>query len=539
MLIVLYKKIVYKLTSSIYIKLLFSIVIISIITIISYGLIRIEIEAQTINNEIENKIKLLRVYSSRQFSNPVWHFNKPGIQSTAETFLKDEEVGLIRVTTVNGEVLIDQSKLGEEYLGDKLIYINEAIYSEEGEYIAIVTLGYTIYFRNKQLQREIIGFLVSILALVVIQTIFVTFFTRRISRPIIELNNSAKAIAVGNLDQAILTDANDELGELSKSFNHMVQELKLMIKERDSAFDEVAKANEDLESKVEERTTELYAMNQELTAVNDELIDSNSQLHDALKNLENTQQQLARTEKLASLTFLIAGVAHEINTPLGICVTANTYNIMNTENLINNKNLEIAGTDLYNKWAKEISESNEMIQRGLEKATQLIENLKNLTKFEINDEENKFSVITAINKAVAEFEIQHKIIPNIFVKGEETIEIKGSISSFIQIIISLLNNSLIHGFANPENGTINISVKDLETKIQITYKDNGKGIEKKYLANIFEPFFTTNRGRGSVGLGLFTVHEIVTLQFSGTVDCLSKSENGVLFTIELPVNHNL
>lgn len=540
MLNTLYKKIVYKLTNSIYRKLLFSILTVSIITTTAYGLIRIEIQAKTINNEIENKIKLLRVYSSRQFSNPVWHFNKPGIRTTAESFLKDEEVGLVRVTTVNGELLIDQSKLGSEYSVDKLIYINEAIYSEEGEYIAIVTLGYSIYFRNKQLQREIIAFVASITVLIVIQAIILTFLAKRISQPIVELNQRTKSIAKGDLEQLISSNANDELGELSRAFNHMVTKLNQMIKERDDAFDEVAKTNALLELKVEERTTELYAMNQELIAVNDELLDSNQQLQITLEDLKHTQHKLARTEKLASLTFLIAGVAHEINTPLGICVTANTYNIMNTSNLIEKQKLNNSdiGMDVYSNWLKESLESSEMVQRGLEKATQLIESLKNLTQFEISDKENRFSIIHAINKAVAEFETKHKFIPSVFIEGDENIEISGSISSFIQIFTSLLNNSFTHGFEIAENGVIDISIEDLETKVKIIYKDNGKGIEDKYLTTIFEPFFTTNRAGGSVGLGLFTVQEIITLQFNGTISCLSGAGQGALFIIEIPIDIN-
>lgn len=225
-------------------KLLFFIISVSTLTLVSYGFIRTQLQINNLNKEIEDKIKLLKTYTSMQFANPVWHFNTTGIESTAQAFLKDKEISSIKIVSKNADILFQKNKSGIEYTNKNILYFNEAIYSEDHEIIGYVTLGYSTYFRNLMLSQEKFAFLISILFFILMQSGILIFLTKQFSKPIINLNESTKAIASGNLDKLIPVTTNDELGELSYSFNFMILQLKKMIQERQEAFDKLENANQ-------------------------------------------------------------------------------------------------------------------------------------------------------------------------------------------------------------------------------------------------------------------------------------------------------
>lgn len=117
---------------------------------------------------------------------------------------------------------------------------------------------------------------------------------------------------------------------------------------------------------------------------------------------------------------------------------------------------------------------------------------------------------------------------------DNKLEINSYPGAYSQVITNLLLNSLVHGFDEKQEGKINIKTFDKNGELAIEYKDNGKGIAKENLQKIFDPFFTTNKNTGT-GLGLHIVYNLVTQKLNGKIDCESKSGEGVVFTMQIPV----
>ena len=287
----------------------------------------------------------------------------------------------------------------------------------------------------------------------------------------------------------------------------MIEKLDFMIMQRDNALKELEENNLYLESKVRERT----------------------------QNLEKMQKKLVRSEKLASLSVLIAGVSHEINTPIGTCITANDYIETNIKKLEEQLSLSYCkNAEECKLYIKPILEANQIIQKSLDKSYRLIENLKLIANVRDIKDGEIFYIKEALDSIISDMKILQKSV-NLTIKSSENIKLKGSVSSFIQIINAFINNSIIHGFDSRDKGEIIIDFYKKNNFIIVEYSDDGKGIAKQDLENIFNPFFTTKMGSDNLGLGLFVVHEIVTLQFDGEVYCESVLEKGSRFIIKIPI----
>lgn len=504
----MFLKFINYINKSIYRKFIVIIVIVSIINISLYGVFRTVMLIETTNRDVEEKIAFLRNNVSNQFSNPIWHFNNPGIKLATEAMLKDKEIAYIEITSSNGEVLLEKEKNGEAYSERDIIFFKDVVYSEDKQIIATVTMGYTTYYRNKEILFQNTVFLFSAMIMIIIQIVILILLTRRLSKPFEMLNEFTSKVANGNLNEKVSILGNDEIGEFSKSFNNMIEKLDFMIMQRDNALKELEENNLYLESKVKERT----------------------------QKIEKIQKKLIRSEKLASLSVLIAGVSHEINTPIGNSITANDYIEDSIKKLEELNSSKCKNDEECKKYIESILEANQIIKNSLDKAYRLIENLKLIANVrDIKNGEN-FDIKEALDRSISDMKILQKSV-DIIVNSSENIRLKGSVSSFIQIINALINNSIIHGFENIDKGTIMIDFYKKNNLIILEYSDNGKGISKKDLENIFNPFFTTKMGSDNLGLGLFVVHEIVTLQFDGEIYCESRLDKGSRFIIKIPIEN--
>lgn len=502
----MFSKLINHINKSIYRKFIVIIVLVSVITMSLYGVFRTGVIIESTNRDVEEKIAFLRNNVSNQFSNPIWHFNNPGIKLAAEAIMKDKELSYIEITSSNGDVLLQKEKNGEAYSENDIIFFKDGVYSEDKQIIATVTMGYTTYYRNKEILFQNIIFLFSAITMIIVQIVILVVLTKRLSKPFEMLNEFTSKVASGNLNEKVPILGEDEIGEFSKSFNNMIEKLDAMIVQRDNALKELEENNFYLESKVRERT----------------------------QNLEKMQKKLVRSEKLASLSVLIAGVSHEINTPIGTCITANDYIASSIKKLDELNLAECKSDGECKKYIESILEANQIIQKSLDKAYRLIENLKLIANVRDVKEGEIFYIKEALDRVISDIDVLQKSI-NIIVKSSENIKLKGSVSSFIQIINAFINNSIIHGFDSSDKGEITIDFYKKNNFVIVEYGDNGKGIARQDLENIFTPFFTTKMGSDNLGLGLFVVHEIVTLQFDGEVYCESVLDRGSRFIIKIPI----
>ncbi|MBF0420482.1 MAG: hypothetical protein HQL78_09990 [Magnetococcales bacterium] len=251
------------------------------------------------------------------------------------------------------------------------------------------------------------------------------------------------------------------------------------------------------------------------------------------------QNELIQFEKMAALGGMVAGVSHEINTPIGIAVTGSTAMEQTIAEFqktwINDGITEEELGNFFNS----ITSLSRMIRRNATRAAELVRSFKNIAVDQCNEVKRTFNVreylqmvVFSMNHYLKKTNIETQIL------CPEDLSIKNFPGVFSQIVTNLISNSLIHGFTPESVGTIKISarLRSKNRSLILTYKDNGKGMPPTVREKVFEPFFTTNRGEGGSGLGMHVVYNLVTNTLNGQITCESSVGNGVLFTIVVPMN---
>ena len=262
----------------------------------------------------------------------------------------------------------------------------------------------------------------------------------------------------------------------------------------------------------------------------------NENLEKSLKELSETQEKLILREKLAALGELVAGVAHEMNTPLGICITLNSY----MENIILKLDEKFENNTLkrseLNTAIKDISDSVRIMSLNLEKTSELVVGFKKLSVDQSVEEKKKIDFkkyLQEIIDAISPILIKNKCHVNIEVDENLKFETYPGIIS--QIFTNLIMNSIVHGFEKKEEGKIFIKIRLDGSNIIIDYYDNGKGISKENIEKVFNPFFTTKRNEGNIGLGMHIVFNIVNQNLSGNIRIIDDVDKGVHFEIIFPI----
>ncbi|MBD1388705.1 DUF4154 domain-containing protein [Neiella sp. HB171785] len=261
----------------------------------------------------------------------------------------------------------------------------------------------------------------------------------------------------------------------------------------------------------------------------------NAQLAEVNTELLTAQQQLVEAQKMASLAKLVAGIAHEINTPLGVAITATTYLSQTTEKLLKDfQSNALKRSSLQASLDGQLSAA-EMATNSLNRAAELVNTFKQVSLAQIKETPKQFALLPFIEQTVKQFHREFKQ-QRVAVKvccDTNDIELVSYPGLLSQVLTSLASNSAIHGFEQTQDPEITISVSSDDLGVHIHYADNGSGIAQEIHGEIFEPFFTTNRQAGSTGLGLHICFNLVTHKMQGTINCLS-SDQGALFAIHLP-----
>ncbi|WP_246624979.1 PAS domain-containing sensor histidine kinase [Oceanobacter mangrovi] len=274
---------------------------------------------------------------------------------------------------------------------------------------------------------------------------------------------------------------------------------------------------------------------------NTKLDESNNNLEQMIDHLKQTQEKLVESEKMASLGSLVAGIAHEINTPVGVGLVGITQFIEETNAIrkrYQNGELDEA---LFEEYLNSADELALIINKNLDRTAHLIRGFKQIAVDQTSEEDRMinlkgyleeivFSLGSVIRKANAKVSINCQ-------PGFNVVTNPGRIS---QVITNLIMNSINHGFCDSNFGNIDISIEDQGSNtFLLTYKDDGKGISQTNLPRIFDPFFTTNRANGGTGLGLNVTYNIVQNTLGGSIYCHSEEGQGVEFVITFKVKERL
>lgn len=260
-----------------------------------------------------------------------------------------------------------------------------------------------------------------------------------------------------------------------------------------------------------------------------------SELSQTLEYLKATQNQLVESEKMAALGGLVAGIAHEINTPIGIGIAAASLLAEKVTKFCDiYSNGQIKRSEL-EKFLDTALQSSNMILTNLTRAADLIHSFKEVAVDQSSELKRTFPVKKYLEEILTSLTpklrtTKHKVKINC----PDNILLDSYPGVFCQIVTNLIMNSLLHAYDPNDQGAIAFDLQLKGNLLIFEYTDDGKGISPHNLSKIFQPFFTTKRGQGGTGLGLHIIYNLVHQKLQGTIQCQSQLGCGTKFLIKIP-----
>ncbi|OEZ60751.1 ATP-binding protein [Duganella sp. HH105] len=291
---------------------------------------------------------------------------------------------------------------------------------------------------------------------------------------------------------------------------------------------ELVRHREHLEELVHARTAELQHAKEEAEHANEELTT-------ALDNLSQTQEELVRRDKLAALGALVAGVAHELNTPIGNCLTMAGSMAERTAGLQRDMEGGLRRSVL-ESYLQQAADADQVVLRNLNRAAALVASFRRIAVDSASSPRSRFVLgdLVAQLLQATQATVQQRGL-ELVEEIEHWIELDSYPGPLAQALENLIDNCILHGFDGRDGGSIMIRAQDAGNgEIAITVADDGVGIPAANLARIYDPFFTTRLGAGGSGLGLYITHNIVTGVLGGRIEAVSTPGLGSSFTMRLP-----
>ena len=284
----------------------------------------------------------------------------------------------------------------------------------------------------------------------------------------------------------------------------------------------IEQLNESLELRVSERTAALE--------------ESNNELADALTSLKTAQTELIRSEKLAALGSLVAGIAHELNTPIGNGVTVASSLFERTRKFSETVHGGAIKRSILNDYVEGAQTASDLLLRNLERARDLVASFKQVAIDQTSDQRRPFDLRTVIEEVISTLSPMTKKTPyRIDLILADNLTLDSYPGPLGQVITNFITNSVLHAFEGRNDGCMRISTRAIAgDQVEICFSDDGIGIPEEHQKHIFDPFFTTKLGKGGSGLGLNIVHNIVFGALGGKLDVVSNPDKGTTFTLTIP-----
>ena len=454
-----------------------------------------------------------------------------------EYALKLEEfpqVAYCNIFDRDGESLVDLDSTFQEgpakkakVESDNILVIKQDIV-EDDYYYGHVEIGLYLDEVQKQIRDKSLRLAGGLFAILIIVAVLLRWFLNKILvSPVIALSESTRKLTTGDFSGTDPSKRQDEIGQLINNFNTMNQHLK-------TSFEEIESKNQAIQSKNDELSkidSELRDLNKHL----EEKVESRTQkLKQSLSDLSEAQNKLVEVEKMASLGRLVSGVAHEINTPIGVCITALSH--ANDEARLIKKQFE-SGTLTKGDLEKYILiqlDSNLMLRDNLDRAASLVKSFKLASIEDTPIAPDEFRLGKVIDYVIEKYRDEYSNI-EINVTCDPELTLVSYFDVYAKIIENILLNSFQHGYEHDQPGSVSLVVSIKDNRLLLEYDDNGKGMTEEALHNIFEPFYTTKRGSGGTGLGMHIVYNMVTQKLKGDIRCTSTLNNGIHIIITVPL----
>lgn len=487
---------------------------------------------------IDERIQQIETSSLRSLSNSLWEISPAQVQVQLDGLIQLPDVHYLAITSQYGDAYSAGQKPTQGYQLRRYYELTHS--NHKGEAVPVGDL--TVIISLDEVYRRLGDKVLLILASQGIKTFLVSVFILSIFHHLVTRHLSAMAgyarrLKLDKLDQSLVLRRSqkqpDELGDVVSAMNTMRETMLSDIQKRAQAEQSLAEINQqleqlnsELESRVEQRTRQLEERSRQLE-------NRNQELEKTLIKLKAAQKQLVESEKMVALGGLVAGVAHEINTPIGIGFTTATFLEDQARVAVENKPDD--------RMAKLALESSTLICQNLERAAHLIRAFKQVSVDQSSEQRRHFDLMQYLDEVLLSLKPGlKKASPDVVISGPDELWLDSYPGSYYQIFSNLILNSVVHGFENKTAGVIEVSVRKVTGSLQakeelvIEYRDNGVGIPDELGAKVFDPFVTSKRNQGCSGLGMHICYNLVTQLLKGRIQLLP-SEQGVHFSIHLPL----
>lgn len=475
--------------------------------------------------------------------NSLWQFELDEVKTIGEAFMRNTYISGVMIRDENGSTLVRLGDVPDEAGGGSLL--PDMLQVDDIEMTGTVRrYGYALIYRNvkvsrpigdvtlyadtglvyRNLQPVLITIVVTLLLLLVsLSVVFYLVQRRVVAQPIMWLTQAVQALdphkLIGEVEPEVqqrLNHRKDELGDLYRSYSEMRERLIL----RDQQLQEY---QTNLEQTVAERTSELEA--------------ANTELQSSMEKLKIAQDELVESEKMASLGGLVSGVAHEVNTPLGIGITAASHleEELKQTNAIFDRG-ELKKQDFV-AFLSDCGDTSRILLSNLQRAADLVRSFKQVAVDQSSEDKRELEIVSYIEDILRSLNPKlKKTQVSVTTDFCESMVVETFPGALAQVLTNLIMNALTHAYADgTQPGILTIRLAPQPNMVKLEIEDDGVGMNSATRRRIFEPFYTTRRGTGGSGLGLNIVYNLVNQKLGGRITCSSEPGQGTRFTILMPL----
>lgn len=530
---------------------------------------------------IESELKILKNTFSTSLTRAIWELNTPQAMSIARGLMELPSVEGVQIRDENGEFIANLGKtieqprkpvetgLMQDHPGGVFGYSFPLIFEFSGRtsHVGDVTLysSFDIIFSRIEVG---VFFLIgnAIVKTAFLVFLFMTAFRRLLSEPLAHITEQMGAFDPDHPKESkisVFVEDDNELRQLQYSYNQVIDDLiasqnKLRGTQRalERSYQQIDEQNLLLEQEVAKKTASLSQIMLDLEQQKDELIANqrelrleiehrrhaedelrqrNDELASSMATLQQARDQLVESERMATLGGLVAGITHDVNTPIGVSVTAASFledRLYSLQQGFEDKSLT---NSQMQSFIDEARQTSTLLMTNLQRASDLIASFKQISVDQTSEAVREFELKDYLQEVLQS--LQPSIKPTahqVTIECPAGLLVRCAPGVIAQIVTNLVMNAMVHAFEPDQAGHISLTVRQQDEQIVMEFKDDGRGLSEEQLTSLFDAFYTTRRGEGGSGLGTHIVYNLVTQALNGRIEPHSAPGQGLRYHITFP-----